>query len=85
LDSGPVTKEERQEAKRIGHLMTVAKPNPEQYQSTSSKQAANEENFTPLPANLTEPGRGKASFGRRQYVYLGKESEGNRFIADKEL
>jgi len=85
LDSGPVTKEERQEAKRIGHLMIVAKPNPEQYQSILKQPAANEEQFTPLSSALTEPGRGKASFGRRQYVYLGKESEGNRFIVDKEL
>ena len=80
LDSTAVTEAERKEAARVGHLMLPAKavvvvPPP----------ADEEPQYEALPQNLTAPGAGQASFGKSRYTYHGKQSEGNRFILNKDL
>jgi len=87
LDSSPVTAQERAEAKRVGHLMRVARPSEEAQSPTASapsveptSDAAEDEEDA-----LQAPGRGKASYGVSRYVYQGKQSEGNRFILNEDL
>ena len=80
LDSSSVTDAERKEAARVGHLMLPAKavvvvPPP----------ADDEPQYEALPQDLTAPGAGHASFGKSRYTYHGKQSEGNRFILNKDL
>jgi hypothetical protein len=79
LDSSQITKEERAEAGRVGHLMRVAKP---QHQAP---QAPREEEVSVDNEEDSGPSRGKQSFGMSRYVYYGKQSEGNRFITNDEL
>jgi len=38
-----------------------------------------------LPQDLKQEGVGKASFGLSNYVYYGRQSEGNRFIVNEDL
>ncbi len=85
LDSSRVTAEERSEAKRVGHLMRVAKPAQllRAEQPPAEQQEESEEEETPEEAAAA--GRGKVSFGVSRYVYYGKQSEGNRFITNEEL
>ena len=80
LDSSRVTPEERSEAKRVGHLMRVAKPQ----QPLLRAEEAPEEEEAPEDT-AAAAGRGKVSFGVSRYVYYGKQSEGNRFITNEEL
>jgi hypothetical protein len=79
LDSSRVTAEERSEARRVGHLMRVAKPQQPLLRAEPPPEESEEE--TPEEA----AGRGKVSFGVSRYVYYGKQSEGNRFITNEEL
>ncbi len=91
LDSSRVTPEERSEAKRVGHLMRVAKPQqpllsgeqkkaePQQQEQEEEEEEQNEEE------EVKHGSRGKVSFGVSRYVYYGKQSEGNRFITNEEL
>eukprot|EP01100_Stratorugosa_tubuloviscum_P001850 TRINITY_DN1420_c0_g4_i1.p1 TRINITY_DN1420_c0_g4~~TRINITY_DN1420_c0_g4_i1.p1 ORF type:complete len:245 (-),score=96.08 TRINITY_DN1420_c0_g4_i1:138-872(-) len=81
LDSTPVSEAERKEAARVGHLMVVARPKEDQYQ----RQAKVEDNIKPLPQDVKEGGVSGATFGRTRYIYVGKESQGNRFITDSQL
>jgi leucine-rich melanocyte differentiation-associated protein len=81
LDATPVSDAERVEAKRVGHLQQVARPDPEQYKKTSSTKIE----FEALPADLRAPGEARASLGISRYVYQGRQSEGNRFIVDSDL
>eukprot|EP01098_Paradermamoeba_levis_P015847 TRINITY_DN8288_c0_g1_i1.p1 TRINITY_DN8288_c0_g1~~TRINITY_DN8288_c0_g1_i1.p1 ORF type:complete len:264 (-),score=47.30 TRINITY_DN8288_c0_g1_i1:241-963(-) len=84
LDSSPVLPEERKEADRVGHLMTIARPDPSQY-ARSVKSEEQPEAITELPPTLTPEGRSTASFGVSKYVYYGRQSEGNRFIVNSDL
>jgi hypothetical protein len=80
LDSTRVTVEERSEAKRVGHLMRVAKPQQPLVRAEQAEEESDEEKPEEAVA-----GRGKVSFGVSRYVYYGKQSEGNRFITNEEL
>eukprot|EP01095_Lingulamoeba_sp_RSL-Kostka_P000475 TRINITY_DN10759_c0_g2_i1.p1 TRINITY_DN10759_c0_g2~~TRINITY_DN10759_c0_g2_i1.p1 ORF type:complete len:227 (+),score=66.88 TRINITY_DN10759_c0_g2_i1:48-728(+) len=82
LDASPVSKFELSESKRVGHLMVVAKPAPEEY---SKRANNNNDDIVGLPPTLKQPGQAKASFGQTKYVYYGKQSEGNRFILNSDL
>lgn len=42
-------------------------------------------NYTPLPQQLTDEGDHHGTFGRSRYVYIGRHSEGNRFIKNNDL
>jgi hypothetical protein len=81
LDSTRVTPEERSEAKRVGHLMRVAKPQQPLLRAEEPAHESEEES----PEEAAAAGRGKVSFGVSRYVYYGKQSEGNRFITNDEL
>ena len=41
--------------------------------------------YTPLSQELTDAGDHHGTFGRSRYVYVGKHSEGNRFIRNNDL
>jgi len=81
LDSSPITPEERQDAEKIRTI--TRRPDPSQYHKHSEGFPVPEEKG--LPRELPPEGVDKASFGRTKYVYYGRESEGNRFIIDKNL
>jgi len=83
LDSTPVSETERREAIRIGHLSLPARPDPSQYKRPST--VADEEIPKELSPELKQEGIGKASFGVSNYVYYGRQSEGNRFIVNDDL
>lgn len=96
LDSSRVTVEERAEAKRVGHLMKVAKPEIKNVSESSDKgkeeeaddeqqQLQQQQQQQQEEEELANPSRGKVSFGVSRYVYYGKQSEGNRFITNDEL
>jgi len=91
LDTVPVTDTERKEAKRVGHLMIVARPDPKQYEKTS----------TPAPTEPQVPeSKGldpilrveKPEVSKLYYVHkpgfsssATAKSEGNRFILNTDL
>jgi len=83
LDSTPVSETERREAIRIGHLSLPARPDPSQYKRPSA--TPDEEAPKELSPELKQEGIGKASFGVSNYVYYGRQSEGNRFIVNDDL
>jgi len=96
LDSREVEEEERKEAQRVGHLCLPARPDPSQYKRTSLVGSDGNGNSTDkidadhlpipeLPQDLKQEGIGKASFGLSNYVYYGRQSEGNRFIVNEDL
>lgn len=41
--------------------------------------------YSPLPPVLTNAGDHHGTYGRMRYVYIGKHSEGNRFIRNNDL
>lgn len=95
LDSREVSEAERKEALRVGHLCLPARPDPSQYKrgpsATSSPEgnghteAKDSDPVSELPQDLKQEGVGKASFGLSNYVYYGRQSEGNRFIVNEDL
>lgn len=86
LDSTRITPDERSEAKRVGHLMKVAKPE-ERRKDEKGKEEMQQEEEQQEEEEEEEPTltRGKVLFGVSRYVYYGKQSEGNRFITNDEL
>lgn len=101
LDSREVREPERKEAFRVGHLCLPARPDPAQYKRASTHPATagtsgsngsgaetkpDADAAVPeLPQDLKQEGVGKASFGLSNYVYYGRQSEGNRFIVNDDL
>jgi len=88
LDSREVTEAERKEALRVGHLCLPARPDPSQYKrdTTPPDSKGDPDAAVPeLPQDLKQEGVGKASFGLSNYVYYGRQSEGNRFIVNEDL
>ncbi|KAJ8022664.1 Leucine-rich melanocyte differentiation-associated protein [Holothuria leucospilota] len=84
LDSRPVSKQERIEAKRRGSYMRVAKPTTPNEEEKEEPPSPVSSQYTPLPTNSKE-GYHKGSFGKCRYVYYGRHSEGNRFIRNNDL
>ncbi|EEB20363.1 U2 small nuclear ribonucleoprotein A, putative [Pediculus humanus corporis] len=82
LDSTPVTKEERQEAERRGHLMKIAKPQNNQEDEIYFSQSTE---YTPLPKTKRTTYDHQGAYGKCKYRYSGKHSEGNRFIQNNDL
>jgi len=85
LDSTPVSEEERKEALRIGGFALPARPDPSQYKRGVPTPPPSDEVPNDLPPELKPEGVGKASFGVSNYVYYGRQSEGNRFIMNDDL
>jgi len=83
LDSTPVTDQERSEAVRVGSFALPARPDPSQYRRPSPQPVPEE--VPELSQELKKEGQGKASFGVSNYVYYGRQSEGNRFIVNEDL
>lgn len=87
LDSREVIESERKEALRVGHHCLPARPDPSQYLrvATPPEKDPDSGNVPELPPDLKQEGVGKASFGLSNYVYYGRQSEGNRFIVNEDL
>jgi len=83
LDSTPVTDQERSEAIRVGSFALPARPDPAQYRRPASAPVPDE--LPELSQELKKEGQAKASFGVSNYVYYGRQSEGNRFIVNEDL
>jgi len=85
LDSREVVDAERKEALRVGPHCLPARPDPSQYRRASTPPSQEAEPASELPPDLKQEGVGKASFGLSNYVYYGRQSEGNRFIVNEDL
>ncbi|KAK2162526.1 hypothetical protein LSH36_97g07028 [Paralvinella palmiformis] len=83
LDSTPVKREEKLEAKQRGQFLKVIKPAEDVIVDKSDELLVCR--YTPLPKSIREQPDHKATFGRCKYVYYGRHSEGNRFIRNKDL
>ncbi|XP_066930961.1 leucine-rich melanocyte differentiation-associated protein-like [Clytia hemisphaerica] len=86
LDSTPVSSSERKEALRIGAFTKVVSADNFEDNDEENSSSANE-GYTPLPSSSTMNGEDdhKSTFGKCRYIYYGKHSEGNRFIANNDL
>jgi len=84
LDSAPVTAAERKEAQRVGHLMVVARPEPQQYQKSANNHL---EEIHGLDPSLTADNlKARSIYGNSGGVeYDTSRSEGNRFIINSDL
>jgi len=80
LDSSPITHEEINDAEKLKNI--VKRPDPAQYHKQAEGFPVPEEKALPREEHEAVE---KASFGRTKYVYYGRQSEGNRFIIDKNL
>lgn len=82
LDASPITEQERKEGLALAKSMI-------RIDTTSKKEETEEENVvedeTITETNITEEPVTKTTFGVTKYVYFGRQSEGNRFIADHQL
>jgi len=86
LDSREVEETERKEALRVGPHCLPARPDPSQYRRATTPEKDGDGTPVPeLPPDLKQEGVGKASFGLSNYVYYGRQSEGNRFIVNEDL
>ncbi|XP_060526766.1 leucine-rich melanocyte differentiation-associated protein-like isoform X2 [Cylas formicarius] len=83
LDSKKVSELERREARKRGKYMNVIKP--KQMECASSAELHTHSKFNPLPKSLRGPNDFKGVYGKCRYRYSGKQSEGNRFILNKDL
>jgi len=80
LDSSPVLPEEQEGAEKLRR--TIRKPDESQYHRHAEALPVPEEQGLPKnDAKVSE----KARFGKTHYIYQGDQSEGNRFIVDKNL
>ncbi|XP_073942860.1 leucine-rich melanocyte differentiation-associated protein-like isoform X1 [Choristoneura fumiferana] len=81
LDSRRVGTAERAEAATRGEFMRVRRPRPEA-DAAPALPVARER---PLPVDLSALGKHKGAYGKCNYKYTGKHSEGNRFIKNSDL
>ncbi|CAG9857446.1 unnamed protein product [Phyllotreta striolata] len=87
LDSKKVSGREMAEAAHRGKYMKIIKPAAATVQSACFDDFLSTlaDYFTPLPKTLRNVHDYKGSYGKCQYRYSGKHSEGNRFISNKDL
>jgi len=84
LDSSPVNSDERKQAMKVGPYAAISRPD----ESLYSKKVENGhlEQFPSLPDSTSIEGKvGSARIGVSTTVYLGVNSEGNRFILNEHL
>jgi leucine-rich melanocyte differentiation-associated protein len=81
LDSSPVTDKERLEGNKS--YARVARPDPSQYQKKAEDPVIEES--LGLPVDDPASQQKKTTYGVTRYVYVGRQSEGNRFIVDQQL
>lgn len=90
LDFQPVTVEEQAEARRRGQFMQVAKPKGADSGGegagggAAAVSAAVEDDQNPLESGGGDH-EARTYLGFNPYNYLGRESEGNRFISNNDL
>jgi len=84
LDSTAVAELERKEAMRRGPYLLPVKVDLSQMKPIAP-QVEEEQLPAKLPEDLQPEGVGSARFGISNYVYVGKHSEGNRFITNDNL
>jgi len=80
LDSSPVLPEELDAAEKL--RKAIHKPDESQYKRHADYAVPAEK---ALPKDAGASKVDKAKFGKTHYVYQGDQSEGNRFIVDKNL
>jgi len=85
LDYSPVSDEERKESTLRGPYLLTVKADLSQLKPIMIETNAEENLLPSLPDTLQPEGKGPARFGISNYVYVGKHSEGNRFITDDHL
>jgi len=85
LDYSPVTNEERKEATKRGPYLVTVKADLTQLKTQNPVKEDDTSALPSLPDTLQPEGKGAARFGISNYVYVGKHSEGNRFITDENL
>jgi len=86
LDYTGVTEEEKKEAVRRGpYLLTVKADLSQMKQNIKTETEEDGDPLPMLPNDLQQEGKGTARFGLSNYVYVGKHSEGNRFITNDNL
>eukprot|EP00456_Euglypha_rotunda_P089451 TRINITY_DN9264_c0_g1_i8.p1 TRINITY_DN9264_c0_g1~~TRINITY_DN9264_c0_g1_i8.p1 ORF type:complete len:180 (+),score=30.08 TRINITY_DN9264_c0_g1_i8:111-650(+) len=86
LDATPVDPEERKEAEKRGHLMSVARPKT-QPKATVETEATSTTPESPKKKEEVKEHQIKAStfLGKGKARYDGSNSEGNRFIVNDDL
>jgi len=82
LDASPITAEEHHDAETLRAI--TRRPDPEQYNKPGEGYSVPEDKGLPQDTCSLEISE-KASYGRTKYLYYGRQSEGNRFIIDKNL
>jgi len=85
LDSSNVSDEERAEAKRVGHLMTIAKPKAVAIKHKPVSEADDDKPPPPKHIISNDPPRVAAFLAKGKPRYDGTNSEGNRFIVNDDL
>jgi len=86
LDSSPVSNDEKKQALKVGSYAVIAKPDDSLYSSKKAEQNSHLEQFPSLPSDTTPEAKvGVARIGVSTTVYLGVNSEGNRFILNEHL
>ncbi|OXU25834.1 hypothetical protein TSAR_007022, partial [Trichomalopsis sarcophagae] len=96
LDSRPIARQERLQAKSRGRfLKTIRFDSKDEKEVVSAKSSSGSTelfdevdfhvNYTPLPVTVRSPQDHKAAYGKCRYRYSGKNSEGNRFISNNDL
>jgi len=86
LDSSPVSTEEKKQAAKVGSYAVIAKPDDSLYNKKVAEQNSHLEQFPSLPDTTTHESKvGPARIGVSTTVYLGVNSEGNRFILNEHL
>ncbi|XP_047022726.1 leucine-rich melanocyte differentiation-associated protein-like isoform X1 [Helicoverpa zea] len=83
LDSRRVSSAERKEAAIRGEFMRVRRPPSDVFDAPVVP--APQTRLRPLPVDLGALGKHKGAYGKCNYKYTGKHSEGNRFILNSDL
>ncbi|BFZ17620.1 hypothetical protein BsWGS_20659 [Bradybaena similaris] len=86
LDSTPVTAAEVAEAKRVGPYTLVVRPKDDDLELATEDTSVEEtrrDQYTPLPASVaTDNIKPQGFWTKSKAKYIGRNSEGNRFITD---
>lgn len=88
LDSRPVTAAERDEAARRGQYMKIARPTVNTLASQQDSRYVSHlrpELYSPLPGITRSSSDHQGTYGKCRFRYIGKNSEGNRFIQNQDL
>lgn len=89
LDSTKVSKEDFESEINAKNQLGIMVDKLKSFKNVIKELSTEEENVlmicSPLPESNREPGQHKTAYGKKRFRYLGKESEGNRFIFNNDL